>query len=43
MYYYRDNNNNLIMSSRELFAPILTPITEEEYKAVIELLKGEVE
>lgn len=36
MFYYRDNDNNLVASSRALSSPILTPITEEEYLAELE-------
>ena len=39
MFHYRDKDNNLIASSRELSAPSLVTITEEEYMAAIELLK----
>ena len=39
MFYYRDNNNNLVSSTREVVSNVLTPITEEEYMAAIELLK----
>ena len=33
MFYYIDNKNNLIKSSRALSSSILRPITEEEYNA----------
>ena len=39
MYFYKDNNYNLIKSSRKLISLLLLPITEEEYNAEIELLK----
>lgn len=40
MYFYKDNNFNLIKSSRKLTSLLLLPITEEEYNAEIELLKS---
>ena len=35
MFYYIDKDNNLIKSSRQLTSPLLTHITEEEYKAAL--------
>ena len=35
MYFYIDNENNLIKSSREIECSFLLPITEEEYNAAI--------
>lgn len=36
MYYYTDENNNLIKSSRILRSKKLFPITQEEYETAME-------
>lgn len=41
MFYYKDNYNNLIESTRQLASDILTPLTKEEFEAALALLKEE--
>ncbi len=44
MYFYKDTDNNLIKSSRELTSSYLTPITQEQYEEELALRskQGEV-